>query len=320
MAEKLGDLLADYARRRHMWGPDGTYEKGIWEDIEGIFSELEEALVKRDAVMDGLCKIMAEEEETKVQKMMVERICKHIIRIIFFAERISFREGQMEVKKDSGQDGALWDYLRCMVGNVAAIRLYSGSCKTKETVRKIIHKVRIWGEEQGNIGKEQECARLDYDTLKISSKFFGKTMGGWIRAWGRQHGGNISGRGVDSSCDIGSHSNKSKDREQEGSEEPIVKMFKDNTADDVRDMIRRGDKIEQEKRKKIMKELKEKGTGGDEWNTLMETIGATAPKPAPAKPENTTKTVDAGRQDENKKKDEGKQDKKVRKQIVKIPI
>ncbi|KJP84850.1 hypothetical protein AK88_05520 [Plasmodium fragile] len=292
MAETLGALLANYARNRAMWRPDGTYQKGIWDDIEGIFIELQEALVQPNRVMDALCNIMAQDQDMRRQRPMVKLICKHIIRIIFFAEGISFKDGHMEVKKDSAQDGDLRDYLRCMVGHVAAITLYSGSCKTKETVRKIIHTVRMWGGEEGNIGKEQQCARLDYDTLQIGSKFFAKTMGDWIRRWGTRNGGQIRGRAVESSCDIGNHSNTSKDREQEGSEEPIVKMFQDNTADDVRDMITRGEKIEDENRQKIMKELKEQGIAGDEWTTLMATIGATAPKPAPAKPA-TTITVPA---------------------------
>ncbi|KJP84741.1 hypothetical protein AK88_05626 [Plasmodium fragile] len=358
MAEKLGRMLADYAKNRAMGGQDGTYEvilyegtlyktyneylagrthgrmkwkeeyirtvssgiadrkilyirkeskihrytynfpllqKGLWDDIQGIFGELKQALVNTEHIMDGVCNIMAEDEAKTLQRQMVRLICKHIIRIIFFANRISFKDGHMEVKKDSAPDGDLRDYLRCMVGNVAAITLYSGSCNTRKTVRKIIHKVNEIGQEDGTAYPRAVCAGLDYDTLKIGSKFFATTMGDWIRTWGKRNGGQISTRGVDSSCDIGNHSNTSKDREQEGSEEPIVKMFQDNTAKEVRDMIGRGDNIEEQKRNQIMKELREKGTEGDEWNKLMQTIGAggpAAPKPAATKPA-TTKPVEA---------------------------
>ncbi|KJP87553.1 hypothetical protein AK88_02857, partial [Plasmodium fragile] len=292
MAHQLGALLATYAKKRAMGSQDGTYETGIWEDIKQIFRELEHELVTGDDTVDALCKIMAKEEEKRVDRPMVKLICNHIIRIIFFANRTTFRAGHMEVKKDSGQDGDLRDYFRCMVGTIAIAKLYSGSCKTRETVRKIINKVRIWGGEEGNIGKEQQCARLDYDTLQIGSKFFAKTMGDWINKWRqRTYGGVSSGQG-NTDCE-GAEARRSKENaEKEVKHGPVITALEDGTVQSIRTMIENKEAISDDQKQKIMEEFKNTGTGGEAWKKILDDIGpgktsvtpAAAEKPVRATP------------------------------------
>ncbi|KJP84854.1 hypothetical protein AK88_05509 [Plasmodium fragile] len=179
-----------------------------------------------------------------------------------------------------------------MVGTIAIAKLYSGSCKTRETVRKIINKVRIWGGEEGNIGKEQQCARLDYDTLQIGSKFFAKTMGDWINKWRqRTYGGVSSGQG-NTDCE-GAEARRSKENaEKEVKHGPVITALEDGTVQSIRTMIENKEAISDDQKQKIMEEFKNTGTGGEAWKKILDDIGpgktsvtpAAAEKPVRATP------------------------------------
>ncbi|KJP85000.1 hypothetical protein AK88_05370 [Plasmodium fragile] len=304
MAAKLGDLLANYARKRAMWRQDGTYEKGIWEDIKEIFSELEEALGKHKKMMQQFCTIIVTDDHS-IRKTMKARICVDIVSIFSFMNKMNILEGLETVETKVEKEGELWDYFRCMVGTIAIAKLHSGSCAARAAVKEIVHKVNEIGLEGGHGDPREVCAGLDYDTLKIGSTFFGKTMGDWINTWKQIHYGRVNSREGNKDCEGATGQRSQENAQKKVHDEPVMTALEDGTVHSIRKMIENKEAIGDDQKKKIMEEFKNTGTGGEAWKKILDDIGpgktsvtpAAAEKPLhPANPGATTTPATASPQ------------------------
>ncbi|KJP84999.1 hypothetical protein AK88_05369 [Plasmodium fragile] len=188
--KEFTDLLVAYIRSRRIQGDQGDgqdFSEKIWTDMKSMFSELGAYLNEKryDITIQTIC-TNKELRPAYLGDNLSRLLCMEVGKIFYYMEGLN-KKGTAQSTTNEG-DRELWNYVRCMIGTVALIKLYGKQCKIKEITEHVSTFMRPL-EEALRVGTNRDnCDWVNFEQLKIGTRFLGQVMDEWVTEWRtRQH-------------------------------------------------------------------------------------------------------------------------------------
>ncbi|KJP88329.1 hypothetical protein AK88_01945 [Plasmodium fragile] len=232
----------------------------IWADIRVLFGALKNNYHTRDQSTKAMCRMAY---PSTVPHAHVHRLlCQRVMHIFLFMDGIDYiSQGKWEKTHIFKNEERLEEYLRCMLGNVALLQLYGENCEHMAVVEKVSNSMDTLRRAFSHVDISKKCAGLNYDSMKIGTKFVGLTMGGWMEQL--KGTGNVGSIKSDKRVQICKKKERTEriDANEEGVRKrdniPIVTMSKDKSVDEVKQLIMKGKDMTDEVKKKIIETVRD---------------------------------------------------------------
>ncbi|KJP86080.1 hypothetical protein AK88_04271 [Plasmodium fragile] len=238
----------------------------LWADIKQLFTQLTDTLSDKTPMERAVCAALY----GKAMKFALQRmICGYIVNIFVYMDGTA--EVVTGVTTLNAEQKSWRDYFKCVVGNVTLIKLFEKNCAATDIINQVSRKMSTISKALAGHSNSQQCQGLDYDSLRIGTKFVAGTMGEWINKWSITSRGALSGSKAQTSC--AAPTSITKARATTDSEDAhVVTLFQDGTAREVAGLIQKKATITAHHRQRIMQAAKDKGTAKGVLHDVMREI------------------------------------------------
>ncbi|CAA9988513.1 SICAvar, type I [Plasmodium knowlesi strain H] len=184
MAGKFAGVLAEWYKST---GKNGDAYVKLEKEMKDTFEELGNYLkgASDPTGVAAACSRVPERYWVYTGRSQDKLLCKALLRVVYWMNGL---DEWARSRSDGANEKELKEYLRCIIGHAAMIRLLSNKCQVVDIVQAV---QKAQANVAGIIDKEnlnKKCGWVTLEHMKFSSKFLGKTLVEWVNEQNRAQG------------------------------------------------------------------------------------------------------------------------------------
>ncbi|ANQ08248.1 SICA antigen, partial [Plasmodium coatneyi] len=226
----------------------------VWDGMKRMFHELTKRLQNDKNEFKKLCEEVHLQDTT--EGTIKKEICKALVQIKLFMSGIKVQDDNAGYGFDVENMEEVESYLRCMIGTVAASKLFKEHSCLGDVAEYVVGILGMFLDAEELKGKKGKCGNFDFRTVKLGKELIGKEIEKWVKS-AKGDIGIIRETNKHNACKKTSKEDRRADAKGGQDQGLIRKLFGIEDDTQLKEMADTSNSLSEEGAKEVLQKVKE---------------------------------------------------------------